>query len=104
MENNNEDIPGKSWMGQKGFDEAKYYNDEKFEIGINHSDERIKAQVKESLARNNKIFSDEIEVDVKEGVVTLKGKVRVNDEVREASDSIQSLSGVKMVRNLLSPY
>ena len=39
--NGNEESSSNSWMGPKGFDEAKYYKDEKYEIGIQHSDERI---------------------------------------------------------------
>lgn len=100
--NGKEKASSNSWMGPKGFDEAKYYNDEKYEIGIKHSDERIKAQVLEAISRNPKLTRSEIQVEVSNGVVTLRGEARSNEEFKEASDSIHNLSGVKSVRNLLS--
>lgn len=99
---NNDDSNTNSWMGPKGFDEAKYYKDEKYEIGIKHSDERIKAQIEEALSRNEKLADTNIEVEVKNGVVTLRGDIQGNEEFKEASDSIHHLSGVKTVKNLLS--
>ncbi len=99
---NEKEDSSNSWMGPKGFDEAKYYNDEKYEIGIKHSDERIKAQIEESFSRNPKLAHSEIQVEVKNGVVTLRGDTKSNEEFREASDSIHHLSGVKFVKNLLS--
>lgn len=98
----NEDSNSNSWMGPKGFDEAKYYKDEKFEIGIKHSDERIKAQIEETFSRNPKLSASVIEVEVKDGDVTLRGHIQGNEEFKEASDSIHNLSGVKTVKNLLS--
>lgn len=100
--NGNEESNSNSWMGPKGFDEAKYYKDEKYEIGIEHSDERIKAQVLEALSRNPKLTNSEIDVEVKNGVVTLRGDTQSNEEFKEASDSIHNLTGVKFVKNLLS--
>ncbi len=100
--NGNEESSSNSWMGPKGFDEAKYYQDEKYEIGIQYSDERIKAQIQEALSRNPKLANSEINVEVKNGVVTLRGETQSNEELKEASDSIHNLSGVKFVKNLLS--
>ncbi len=97
-----EDSSSSSWMGPKGFDEAKYYKDEKYEIGIKHSDERIKAQIVEALSRNPKLASSEIQVEVNNGEVTLRGDTMSNEDFKEASDSIHHLSGVKSIRNLLS--
>lgn len=102
--NGNEESNSNSWMGPKGFDEAKYYKDEKYEIGIQHSDDRVKAQVLEALSRNPKLENSDINVEVKNGVVTLRGHTQSNEELKEASDSISNLSGVKIVKNLLSFY
>lgn len=90
-----------SWLGKEGFDEAKYYNSEKVEIGIEHSDETIKQKVLESFKRNPLLLMTEIKVDVKEGLVILSGQVQGPLERKEASDSIQGLTGVKAVKNLL---
>ncbi len=93
-----EDSSSSSWMGPKGFDEAKYYNDEKYEIGIKHSDERIKAQIEEALSRNPKLAGPKIQVEVNDGEVTLRGDAMSNEDFKEASDSIHHLSGVKSVK------
>lgn len=90
-----------SWLGKKGFDEARYYNSEKVEIGIEHSDETIKQKVLESFKRNPILLMTEIKVDVKDGLVILSGQVQGPLERKEASDSIQGLTGVKAVKNLL---
>ncbi len=99
---NNEESNSNSWMGPVGFDEAKYYNDEKYEIGIIHPDERIKAQIEEALSRNPKLANSQISVEVKNGDVTLRGDTQGNEQFKEASDSIHHLTGVKSVKNLLS--
>lgn len=90
-----------SWLGKSGFDEAKYYNDEKSEIGPDHPDELIKEKVLESFKRNPLLLMTEIKVEVKDGLVILSGEVQGPLERQEASNSIQTLSGVKAVKNLL---
>lgn len=96
-----EDKDLNSWLGKKGFDEAKYYNDEKHEASPEHPDERIKQTVLESFRRNAMLSMTEIKVEVVNGVVILSGEVQGPMERKEASSSIQNLSGVKAVKNLL---
>lgn len=87
------------WLGDKGFDEAKYYNDEKYEIGIDHSDGLIKEKILEAYSRHYSLAVAEINVEVKEGVVFLSGTVQGHQEKKEASDLISHFTGVKAVRN-----
>lgn len=70
-----------SWIGKKGFDEAQYYNDEKFEIGFSHSDEYIKQKILETVERLDESSTD---LEVK---------------VEELSRIIAGFSGVKKVQN-----
>lgn len=92
---------GNTWLGKKGFDEAKYYNDETFEIGLEHSDETIKEKVLEAYKRNSSLAMTDIKVEVKDGVVVLSGEVQGPEEKKEAFNAIQHLTGVKAVKNLL---
>ena len=97
--NNNELNKDKgSWMGKQGFDEAQYYNDEKFDIGFTHSDEQIKQKILETIERLNE-KNEGIEVKVEKGFVTLKGKVNHPEKIEELSRIIAGFSGVKEVRN-----
>lgn len=70
--------------------------------GYKRSDERIREDVSEALARHPDIDASEIEVDVKEGLVTLRGSVDDRRTKRMAEDSVENLSGVRDVRNELS--
>jgi osmotically-inducible protein OsmY len=69
--------------------------------GYRRSDDRIKEEVSDALERHPQIDASEIEVDVKEGVVTLKGHVEERRIKRMAEDSIENLPGVRDVRNEL---
>lgn len=87
-----------SWMGPKGFDEAKYYRDEKSDIGITHSDARIKAQILESLKRNHLTEKETLNIFVQDGIVEIGGKVLSPDVKKEILKAISDLSGVKQVK------
>ena len=69
--------------------------------GWARSDERIKETVCEALERDHHIDASEIEVEVKEGIITLKGNVEDRRTKRMAEDCVENLSGVKDVRNEL---
>lgn len=91
------------WMGQKGFDEAQYYNGETDHLESGEeNDSVIRAKVLEAFRRNPKLCAAEVEVTVHDGFVTLEGRIPGIQEKKEASDAIQTLSGVKVVRNLLA--
>ena len=51
-----------SWMGTDGFDEAKYYQDETFGIGLGQSDLRIKGKIEEAYSRHYSLAMAEIEL------------------------------------------
>ena len=70
--------------------------------GWKRSDERIREDVCEVLARHPGIDASEIEVDVKDGYVSLRGEVDSRFTKRRAEDVIEHISGVHDVRNELS--
>lgn len=70
--------------------------------GWKRSDERIREEVSETLERHPDINASEIEVDVNEGIVTLRGAVEHRLQKRMAEDSIEYITGVKDVRNEIS--
>jgi osmotically-inducible protein OsmY len=65
------------------------------------NDERIKEDVIERLVRNHEIDGSDIEVEVNNGEVTLKGIVESRYERRFAEDITEDVFGVKNVLNLL---
>jgi osmotically-inducible protein OsmY len=67
--------------------------------GYRRSDERIKEDVSEHLTQNSWVDASEIEIDVKDGEVTLSGTVQSRDEKRRAEDVAERVSGVHDVHN-----
>ena len=66
------------------------------------SDDRIKEEISEALERDPHIDASELEIDVKEGVVSLRGHVEDRKTKRHAEDIIEGMYGVKDVRNELT--
>lgn len=67
--------------------------------GWKRSDERVREEVSEALYRDYHIDASEIEVDVKDGVVTLSGTVDSRQSKRAAEECIENLTGVVDVHN-----
>jgi osmotically-inducible protein OsmY len=65
------------------------------------SDERIRDEVCDLLERDPQVDASDIEVDVKDGLVTLRGSIHDRWAKRHVEDFIQDCSGVKDVRNEL---
>lgn len=69
--------------------------------GYQRSDERIKEDVCERLAQHGRIDARNIDVTVENGEVTLRGSVDSRETKRLAEDAVESVSGVRDVRNEL---
>ncbi len=69
--------------------------------GYKRSDDRIKEDVCETLARHPRVDASDIEVKVEDTIVTLSGTVDSKDIRRAAEMAIENLSGVEDVRNEL---
>jgi len=69
--------------------------------GYQRSDDRIREDVCERLTQHPEIDAVDIEIQVKNGEVTLMGTVDRRDEKRLAEDVAESVSGVKDVHNQL---
>lgn len=67
--------------------------------GYKRSDDRIKEDVCETLARDPRIDASEIEVNVENAMVTLSGTVDNREAKRAAEMVIENLSGVDDVKN-----
>ena len=61
-------------------------------------DEELKKEVEEALFFDTWVNADAIEVDVQEGVVTLRGVLPSYEEVRYAADDAWDVAGVLGVR------
>lgn len=67
--------------------------------GYKRSDERIREDVSEQLTRDPWVDATEIEIEVREGEITLTGVVHTRDEKRRAEDAIERVSGVRDIHN-----
>jgi hypothetical protein len=69
--------------------------------GYRRSDDRIREEISEALYRHSAIDASEIEIEVKEGVVTLQGTVEGRRMKRLVEDVVEDVSGVSDVHNNL---
>ena len=69
--------------------------------GYRRGDERIREDVCDRLTDDPRIDASDVDVEVKDGEVTLGGSVRSRDEKRFAEDVIERISGVRDVNNNL---
>lgn len=69
--------------------------------GYRRSDERIMEDVCETLTRHGEVDAREIEIEVREGVVTLTGTVHDRRMKRTAEDAIEDIPGVQDIHNQL---
>ncbi len=67
-----------------------------------HEDDRIYDQVRMKLANHPDVKGGAIEVTVKDGVVTLQGKVRTDTAKKKADGAAMKVKGVKKVINQLT--
>jgi hypothetical protein len=67
--------------------------------GYVRSDERIREDVNQALTDDDEVDASSIEVEVKEGEVTLSGLVPERRMKRVAEDCIDRISGIKDVHN-----
>jgi osmotically-inducible protein OsmY len=70
--------------------------------GFRRSDERIRENVSEALYYHKDIDASEIEVGVKDAVVTLRGSVANRFQKYLAEDVADSIPGVEEIRNHIS--
>ncbi|MDY0068079.1 MAG: BON domain-containing protein [Steroidobacteraceae bacterium] len=69
--------------------------------GYRRSDERIREDVCDCLTEDPLIDASDMEVTVKDGEVTLSGRVGAREEKRRAEDLIERIGGVRDVNNML---
>lgn len=69
--------------------------------GYRRSDERIREEVSEVIARQGWIDASDVEIKVQSGEVTLTGTIAQRDHKRQLEQMIEDLPGVDDVRNEL---
>jgi hypothetical protein len=67
--------------------------------GYKRSDERIREDINDRLSDDDNLDASEIEVEIKNGEVTLTGTVTERSDKRRAEDVAESVSGVSNVEN-----
>jgi len=71
--------------------------------GYKKTDGRLLDEACEALYQNPWVDASDIDVNVKDGIITLSGTVESRQEKREAEGCIEHLSGVVDIRNELRP-
>lgn len=66
-----------------------------------HSDDELYDLVRRKLADDQVVKGGAMEVEVKDGTVTLRGKVETNEQKARAEKLTRKVSGVKHVNNEL---
>jgi hyperosmotically inducible protein len=66
------------------------------------SDDQLYDNVRRKLANDADVKGGALEVDVKDGVVTLRGKVETEKQKAKATKLTRKVSGVKQVNNELA--
>lgn len=69
---------------------------------FSRNDEHLKEEVSEAFLMSPELDPQNIDVAVKDGVVTLRGSVRIREDRFLAEDLALDVSGVKDVINLIS--
>ncbi len=92
---------GQGYGGQRGQSQSWGQHRGKGPKNYTRSDDRIREDVSDQLTDHAHIDASEIEVNVKDGEVTLTGTVDDRDTKKRAEEAIESLSGVKHVQNNL---
>ena len=70
--------------------------------GYRRSDERIEEEACARLTRHGWVDATNIEVEVEDGIVTLRGEVEDRRSKRLAEDAVGSIAGVHDVMNMVS--
>ena len=65
------------------------------------NDETLAAKVKTEIFRDADLPKGQIEVNVQEGVVQLRGEVSSPDLIDELAERVRSIQGIRSVENLL---
>jgi hypothetical protein len=85
-----------------GQGQASHWNERsRWPKSYKRSDERIKDDIHEELIRHGRIDASDIEVQVKEGEVTLTGQVSSRQDKRLAEELAEKVLGVHDVQNQL---
>ncbi len=89
---------GQQSYGQQGYGQSFRG---KGPAGYQRSDERLREEISDALTDDHHIDASSIEVNVKNGEVTLTGTVSDRRTKRMAEDCIEHISGVKEIVNNL---
>jgi osmotically-inducible protein OsmY len=100
---------GDEWNRDRGYRDVGRYGQERNSgafagrgpRGYTRGDERIREDVCDRLTDDARIDASDIDVQVKDGEVTLNGSVRTREEKRFTEDLIERISGVRDVSNHL---
>jgi osmotically-inducible protein OsmY len=89
-------------VGEKAGDVGEAVADKSEDVGNKVEDASITAAVKMKFANDETVSASKIDVDTRDGMVTLTGTVSSQNEADRALELARTVSGVKMVHNNLT--
>ena len=94
---------GQEFHGQSGYGDWQHAGPHtgKGPKGYQRSDDRIREDVSDQLTLHGEVDASQVEVDVKNGEVTLRGTVDSRQAKRMAEDAADCVTGVRQVNNQL---
>lgn len=69
--------------------------------GHGHTDEQIRADLHEALAKESRVQTSALSISIADGVVTLRGEVSSPDEQRRLTEIVRAVPSVKSVESEL---
>jgi osmotically-inducible protein OsmY len=70
--------------------------------GYRHSDASIKQEIRRQLVQDDRLDDSAIEIEVRDGEVTISGRVRHYADMQRVEQLACATEGVKLVRNRLA--
>lgn len=96
-----EEEPAYRWSDDPRSEASHENHSGKGPVGYQRSNKRIQAEASEVLAQSWRLDAREIEVEVDDGCIFLKGSVYGRQEKKLAEQLVEGLSGVRDVMNEL---
>ena len=103
---------GSPWegVGEETWEEEALHGPARYGLGPYHErlrrrqrpDDELREEVEEALFYDTWVDADAVTVEVKDGIVTLRGELPDYDEIRYATDDAWDVEGVRGVRSELT--
>jgi osmotically-inducible protein OsmY len=100
----------REWQGQESARFTAVYGPSRYGLGPYHErlrrrrrdDDELRQEIEDALFYDTWVDADAITVEVRDGIVTLRGELPDYDEIRYATDDAWDVDGVQGIRSELT--